>query len=122
MGVVGDYVWVVPCVLMMANRHVCFKKGSAMKKHPKRVYVFRRALVTVIAIFGIMVGRGVWEELTAPDYTCNKTMVIAQPGDTIWSIINDNCRGDMAAARYDAVKANGHNITVGQKIDLKEKG
>jgi hypothetical protein len=29
----------------------------------------------------------------------------------------------MAAARYDIIKANGgHNITVGQKIDLKEKG
>ncbi len=94
-----------------------------MKKHPKRVYVFRRALVIMIAIFSIMVGRGMWQELTAPDYTCNKTTVIAQPGDTVWSIINDNCRGDMAAARYDIIKANGgHNITVGQKIDLKEKG
>lgn len=90
-----------------------------MKKHPKRVYVFRRALVIMIAIFGIMVGRGVWQELTTPDYTCERTFVIAQPGDTVWSIVNDNCRGDMVAARYQAVQANGHQIQVGQKIDLK---
>jgi len=89
-----------------------------MKKHPKRVYVFRRALVLVLAVFFAAAAYGMYEELTGPSYECEQAPVVVGQGDTLWRIAEKRCDGDLLEVRYKLVKSYGTNIRPGQVIQL----
>ena len=89
-----------------------------MKKHPKRVYVFRRALVLLAVAFFAVVGHGMYQELTAPAYECEQTPVIVEQGNTLWSIAEKRCEGDLLQVRYELVQSYGTEIQPGQVIQL----
>lgn len=89
-----------------------------MKKHPKRVYVVRRTLVLVMAAFFAVVGHGMYKDLTSPSYECQQTPVVVQQGDTLWSIANKRCAGDLLEVRHELTQSYGTEIQPGQTIQL----
>lgn len=89
-----------------------------MKKYPKRVYVFRRVLVTIMAAFFAVVGHGMYQELTAPAYECQQAPVVVKQGDTLWSIAEKRCEGDLLEVRYELTQSYGTEIQLGQIIQL----
>lgn len=89
-----------------------------MKKHPKRVYVFRRVLVLVLAGFLAAATYGMYEELTSPSYECDPAPVVVEQGDDLWGIAEPRCEGDLLEVRYKLVKSYGTNIQPGQVIQL----
>lgn len=89
-----------------------------LKKHPKRVYVFRRALVAVMAVFFAVVSHGMYQELTAPAYECEQAPVVVEQGDTLWSIAEKRCEGDLLEVRYELIQSYGTEIQLGQIIQL----
>lgn len=91
-----------------------------MKKHPRRVYVFRRVLVTIMAAFFAVVGYGMYEEFTSPSYECEQQPVVVHSGDTLWTIAEKRCTGDLLEVRYELVKSYGTVIQPGQIVQLPE--
>ena len=89
-----------------------------MKKHPKRVYVVRRALLLLAVAFFAVVGHGMYQELTAPAYECEQTPVVVEQGNTLWSIAEKRCEGDLLEVRYELVKSYGTVVQPGQIIQL----
>ena len=89
-----------------------------MKKHPRRVYVVRRILAVVLAVFLIAAAYGVYEELTTPAYVCSEAPVVVQEGDTLWRIAERHCDGDMQEITDELVQSYGTVIQPGQIIQL----
>lgn len=79
-----------------------------MKRYPKSVYMRRRmmACAIVIVAFWAMV-HVAYAIVTEPDYVCEPFTHVADSGDSLWSIGELYCKGDMLALRYDMVRANG---------------
>lgn len=78
-----------------------------MKKYPKSVYIRRRIMVLIAVIFAVMGLKGAVSAITAPSYVCDPFVHITDSGDSLWSIGELYCKGDMLALRYDLVHANG---------------
>lgn len=89
-----------------------------MKKYPKRVYVFRRALVGVMAAFFAVVGYGMYQDLTSPSYECEQQPVVVHSGDTLWSIAEKRCTGDLLEVRYELNQSYGTVVQPGQIVQL----
>ena len=89
-----------------------------MKKHPKRVYVVRRALVLLMAAFFAVVGHGMYQDLTSPAYECKQAPVVVRSGDTLWSIAEKRCTGDLLEVRHELVQSYGTEIQPGQIVQL----
>lgn len=94
------------------------KGGEIMNKHPKRVYVVRRVLALVLAVFLIAAAYGVYQELTAPAYECQQAPVVVRQGDTLWGIAEKRCTGDLLEVRYELTQSYGTEIQPGQVIQL----
>ena len=93
-----------------------------MKKYPKSVYIRRRILVLIAAIFAVMGVKGAVSAIMAPDYVCEDFTHIVQPGDTLWGIGQTYCRGDMLALRYDLVTEYGPVIYPNQVVTNPQGG
>ena len=95
-----------------------------MKKYPKSVYMRRRITVLVAAIFAVMGLKGAVSAIMAPSYVCDPFVHIVDSGDSLWSIGESYCKGDMLALRYDLVRANDgtHLIHPGQIIQNPKGG
>lgn len=91
-----------------------------MRNHPRRVYVFRRILAILLLGFLASVAIGVYQDVTTPAYTCSEKAVFAAPGDTIWSLLEQNCEGDLTAGRHFVVGLYGTRIYQGQLILLED--
>lgn len=90
-----------------------------MRNHPRRVYVVRRILAILLLGFVASVAIGVYQDVTAPAYTCSQKAVFADAGDTIWSLLEQNCEGDLTSARSFVVGLYGTRIYEGQLILLE---
>lgn len=89
-----------------------------MKKHPKRVYVVRRILALVMAVFLVAAAYGMYQELTTPAYECPEAPVVVEKGDTLWRIAEKRCTGDMLEITDELVRSYGTEIQPGQVIQL----
>ena len=89
-----------------------------MNKHPRRVYVVRRVLALVLAVFVLAAAYGVYQELTSPAYECQQAPVVAQEGDTYWSIAEKRCTGDLLEVRYEVVQSHGTVLHPGDVVQL----
>ena len=89
-----------------------------MKKHPKRVYVVRRILVLVLAVFLIAAIYGMYQELTSPAYECQQAPVVVMQGDDLYGIAEKRCTGDLLEVRHELVQSYGTVIQPGQVIQL----
>jgi hypothetical protein len=52
------------------------------------------------------------------EYTCFPSSVKAEPGDTIWAIVQDHCTGQVRSAIEEAIRLNGTDIMIGQGVKL----
>lgn len=94
------------------------KGGEIMNKHPKRVYVVRRILALVMAVFLVAAAYGMYQELTTPAYECPEAPVVVEKGDTLWRIAEKRCTGDMLEITDELVRSYGTEIQPGQVIQL----
>lgn len=78
-----------------------------MKRYPKSVYIRRRIMVLIAAIFAVMGLKGAVSAIMAPAYVCDPFVHVADSGDSLWGIGETYCKGDMLALQYDMVRANG---------------
>lgn len=89
-----------------------------MQKLPKRVYVQRRILVAALTVFFLMAGCGMIKEVTSPSFTCpDRTHTVLQ-GESLWTIAEKHCDGDLLAVRYHLTQAYGPVIQPGDVIEL----
>lgn len=93
-----------------------------MKKQTKRVYVVRRILAAILLAIGLSAGAVIvhemYEDLTSPSYECEDITVVVKEGDTIWSIGESHCEGDLLDVRYQLTRTYGTDIWPGQRIEL----
>lgn len=89
-----------------------------MQRLPKRVYVFRRILVAALTVIFLTAGYGMVKEVASPSFTCQDRTITVHQGDTLWSIADEHCDGDMLAARYQLTQAYGTVIQPGDVIEL----
>ena len=90
-----------------------------MKAKPaRRVYVVRRILVALIVVLLFFVARGIHREATEPAYTCDVSAAFVEQGDTIWTLLEDHCEGDLTSARYFVTGIYGTQVVPGQLILL----
>lgn len=90
-----------------------------MKAKPSRhVYVVRRILAGLIIVFLFFVARGIHREVTEPAYTCDVSAAFVEQGDTIWTLLEDHCQGDLTSARHFVVSVYGTKVYPGQLILL----
>lgn len=78
-------------------------------------YIRRRIVVFLLAMAMLI---GVWL-LIKPDpaYTCQKRQTTAKWGDTVTSLVEDNCEGDLQQAIFDISMINsGGNIKAGEVV------
>jgi len=80
-----------------------------------------RAVVTVTLstfIIGFLVW--VWNDFNhrMVEFTCDSREVIVHEYDTIWSIVNTNCSGNVSVVVDRMVEKYGTNIQIGQRIFL----
>jgi len=94
-----------------------------MKKYPKSVYIRRRmmACAIVIVAFWAMV-HVAYAIVTEPDYVCEPFTHIVKSGDSLWSIAESYCKGDMLALRYDMVSEYGSVIYPNQVVTNPKGG
>lgn len=48
----------------------------------------------------------------AEEYECRVTVAQVKPFDTMWSIAEDNCDGNIRNAVYDMIRLNGGSSTI----------
>ena len=90
-----------------------------MKAKPaRRVYVVRRILVALIVVLLFFVARGIHREAAEPAYTCDVSAAFVEQGDSIWSLLEDHCEGDLTSARYFVTCIYGTKVVPGQLILL----
>ena len=90
-----------------------------MKAKPaRRVYVVRRILVALIVVLLFFVARGIHREAVEPAYTCDVSAAFVEQGDSIWSLLEDHCEGDLTSARYFVTGIYGTKVVPGQLILL----
>ena len=90
-----------------------------MKAKPtRRVYVVRRILVALIVVLLFFVARGIHREAAEPAYTCDVSAAFVEQGDSIWSLLEDHCEGDLTSARYFVTGIYGTMVVPGQLILL----
>jgi hypothetical protein len=90
-----------------------------MKAKPaRRVYVARRILVALIVVLLFFVARGIHREVTEPAYTCDVSAAFVEQGDSIWTLLEDHCEGDLTSARYFVTGIYGTKVYAGQLILL----
>jgi hypothetical protein len=90
-----------------------------MKAKPaRRVYVARRILVALIVVLLFFVARGIHREATEPAYTCDVSAAFVEQGDSIWTLLEDHCEGDLTSARYFVTGIYGTKVVPGQLILL----
>lgn len=90
------------------------------RPHMRWTYYRRRALVVLIPLMiGLLVHRA-----TQPTYKCDSVVSVrALPGDSLWSIVDDHCTGNINEAVDNAFVKNGSKftITIGQEVFLPGK-
>jgi len=90
-----------------------------MKAKPaRRVYVARRILVALIVVLLFFVARGIHREVTEHAYTCDVSAAFVEQGDSIWTLLEDHCEGDLTSARYFVTSIYGTKVYAGQLILL----
>ena len=90
-----------------------------MKAKPaRRVYVVRRILVALIVVLLFFVARGINREAAEPAYTCDVSAAFVEQGDSIWTLLEDHCEGDLTSARYFVTGMYGTKVVPGQLILL----
>jgi hypothetical protein len=90
-----------------------------MKAKPaRRVYVARCILVALIAVLLFFVARGINREAAGPAYTCDVSAAFVEQGDSIWTLLEDHCEGDLTSARYFVTGIYGTKVVPGQLILL----
>lgn len=73
-------------------------------------------MVLVALLFGLAVFAGILSATN--DYDCpDDTVVIVQPGDTLWGIVEQNCSGDTRAAVAD-IDVSTFTLQPGQQVYL----
>ena len=55
-------------------------------------------------------------------YTCQDVTVTVTSGDTLWSIAEGHCSGEIRAAVHDLVAQYGNQINPGMEISFSKKG
>ena len=81
----------------------------------KAKYIRRRIIVFLLFVVMLI---GVWQLIKPdPEYVCQKRQTTAKWGDTITSIVEDNCEGNLQQAIFDMSMINsGGNIKAGQVV------
>jgi len=81
-----------------------------------RVYLRRRITVVIVllaAVFGLI------KVVDSPQYSCDVDNATAIWGDSLWSIAERHCSGNVGAAVEDMIGLNrGVRIQAGQVVDL----
>lgn len=72
-------------------------------------------LVFIASLFGIAILIGALA--VGNDYDCADGTVIVQPGDTLWSIVEEHCEGDVRAA-VTAFDVSTFTLQPGQELVL----
>jgi hypothetical protein len=96
---------------MMTDKEIAAWTETEQKRDVASTFMLFTALLFGLAVFaGILAASN--------DYDCpDDTVVVVQPGDTLWGIVEDNCEGDTRAAVAD-IDVSTFTLTPGQEIYL----
>ena len=90
------------------------------KAHPPIYYtvrtVVRTALIVSIALLAFFIGRAMASD--PYEYECNGKTVMADNGDSLWSLAQENCTGHIGKAVHDLVKVYGVQVKYGEYVTL----
>lgn len=55
---------------------------------------------------------------TEPNYRCDDVKHVVQPGDSLWSIADTHCAGEVTVVVDKLAESYGTDIDVGEEIEL----
>lgn len=80
----------------------------------------KSTLLLATAIIGVTAAFVIGEE-TSNNFNCELTPHTVQQGDTLWSIAESKCEGNIQRVTDNLVNTYGANIQIGQNIYLPER-
>lgn len=90
------------------------------KKHPPIYYtvrtVVRSVFIITVALLMFVIGKALAADPYG--YKCDGTTVMANDGDSLWSLAQKHCVGHIGQAVADLVNVHGETIRYGQYITL----
>lgn len=90
------------------------------KAHPPIYYtvrtVVRSVFVITITLLAFFFGKAVASDPYT--YKCDGAVVMANDGDSLWSLAEKHCTGHVGQAVDDLVKVHGETLRYGQYIKL----
>jgi hypothetical protein len=93
-------------------------RNNELDKYNHHYRMLARKFIAFAIIAVIVIALLVAHTANQPDYTCPEATIIVREGDTLWSIAETECTGEITQVADYLVDKYGTTIHAGQAIDL----